>query len=64
MVSRYLYMHYYSLINLGLGEIGPTNMIEYLFCMCSMVISSLYFTILFGQVASLYMALKSDVMYR
>jgi hypothetical protein len=57
-------LHYYSLINLGLGEVGPTNSIEYGYGFASMIISSLYFTLLFGQLAILYMNLTAEATIR
>ena len=47
-------MFYYALINLGLGEIGPSSPIEYIFCWASMIISSLFFNYVFGQVSNQY----------
>jgi hypothetical protein len=53
ILYRYLTMLYYSLINLGLGEIGPINKYEMIFCIVSLVISALMFTNIFSSIASL-----------
>ena len=51
---------YYSLINLGLGEIAPINKDEYVMALCSMIISSLVFTNIFSSIASLNAVLQAD----
>lgn len=51
---RYVTMLYYSLINLGLGEIAPVNFLECLFLTLAMVLSALVFTNIFSEIAMIY----------
>lgn len=53
-------MYYYALINLGLGEIGPSNPIELGFCSLSMVISSIFFTYVFSTIATLHSQINTS----
>lgn len=48
MMSRYLVMLYYAMIDLGLGEMGPNTKEELLFCVVSMMLSALVFSNIFG----------------
>lgn len=48
MLSRYFYLLYYALINLGLGEIAPVNEIEFIFVTLSCIVSAIFFSIVFG----------------
>ena len=57
---RYFTLLYYSLINLGLGNVGPVNTGEVLFCVLSMVISSLVYTNIFSSIFSLNEQLLRD----
>jgi hypothetical protein len=34
-IYRYMTLLYYSMINLGLGNLGPVNSYDILFCVCS-----------------------------
>lgn len=52
MMMRYLTMLYYVFINLGLGEMGPINNTELLFCIGSMILSSIVFSNIFGYILS------------
>lgn len=54
MLYRYSIMLYYALVNLGLGEMGPVNFEEYIFCVISMIISAFVFSIIFSQILSVY----------
>lgn len=62
MITRYMTLLYYSLINLGLGEILPRNEYEYLFCICSMIISALVFTNVFSSISSMTQMLNQESM--
>ena len=46
-------MFYYSMINIGLGEMCPVNKIELLFCVISLMISVLVFFFIFSAMSSL-----------
>jgi hypothetical protein len=54
---RYVMMLYYAIINLGTGEIGPVNFEELLFCVVTMIISSMVFTNTFSSIISVYSTL-------
>ena len=56
---RYMTQFYYSLINLGLGEIAPVNSEEYGFLVCSMILSSLIFQIIFGEIITIFAMINS-----
>ena len=51
--KRYITMLYYSCMNLGVGEFGPANTIEFLFCYGSMLCSFLFNALIFGDVVTL-----------
>lgn len=51
---RFAVMIYYSLINLGLGEMSPVNQPEQLFCVLSMICSSFIFSHIFGEIGGLF----------
>jgi hypothetical protein len=51
--KRYITMFYYSCMNLGVGEFGPANKIEYFFCVGSMLCSFLFNALIFGDVVTL-----------
>jgi hypothetical protein len=63
-VHKYQILFYYALINLGLGDIGPSNNVEYLFNVSSMFISALLFNILFGELGSLVFMLNEEEVER
>ena len=50
-------MLYYSLINLGIGEMSPSGSIQLAFCFISMLISSLMFLNIFGEIVCIYSVL-------
>ena len=56
---RYAEMYYYALIELGLSELGPKNPIEYAFVIFSMVVSSILFKSVFGEITNFYMQFNS-----
>jgi hypothetical protein len=53
-------MLYYAVINLGLGEIGPSNCEEYYFCVGSMIISAFVFTNLVSSFMSLSDSMNAE----
>lgn len=55
-------MYYHSIINLGLGELGPVNYIELAFCYGSMLLSALVTTLIFGDLAFLISTLNYNKM--
>ena len=53
-------MIYYAFITLGLGEVAPVNLIEYVFSLLSLLVSVVYFNILFGKIASIEESMTID----
>lgn len=64
MIHRYLIMIYYSLIDLGLGEICPLHIEELYFCIISMIISAFVFSKLFGEILSVYGLITQESIFR
>lgn len=62
--QRYLTLFYYSLINLGTGELSPTNSEELVWFNMSLLISTLMFSIFFSNITSLLLELNFDSMRR
>ena len=60
MGMRYLTMLYYSIIGLGIGELGPKNIIEFVYCVGFMIISAFTFNHVFGQISGLFNSLAAD----
>lgn len=54
-------MFYYSLINLGLGDLFPLNPPEFLFCLLSMICSSFVFSHIFGEIGSLFQQMNQKL---
>lgn len=55
---RYMTILYYSLINLGTGELSPRNLAETFWFMISLVFSTLMFSIFFSNITSLILELN------
>lgn len=50
---RYTTMLYYGVLNVGSNEFGPINVPEMLFCVITLIFSSMLTATIFGDVASL-----------
>lgn len=62
--TYFIYL-YYSLINLGLGELSPVNSIEFRCLTFTMIFSALYFTFFFSEIASiLYRVNQVSILYQ
>lgn len=59
---RYLKLLYYSSINLGTGEIAPMNEVEFVWFICTLLFSSLLFSIFFSNITSQLLELTFDDM--
>ena len=51
-------MLYYGILNLGSDEFGPVNEIEMIFCVFTLIISSMLNSVIFGDIASLLSVLE------
>lgn len=51
---------YYAILNLGSSEMGPVNKVEYAFCTLSMILSSVVYNNLFGQIVNIYSAITME----
>lgn len=59
MSVRYGIFLYYSLINLASGEICPINTLEFGYLALEMIFSSVFFTVLFSDIVSIYSQLET-----
>lgn len=57
-------MMYYSMMNMGTGEIGPVNEIEFLLFVFSLTVSTLLISLFFSNLTSLLMDLSYDKVLR
>jgi hypothetical protein len=60
MMFRYYTMLYYAVLNLGSNEFGPVNEIEMLFLTCTLIVSSLFNALIFGDVVGLVSQLSQQ----
>ena len=56
-MMQFLTSFYYSIIFLGIGEMGPVNDIEYFACIVILVLSLFINTFLFGKLTMLLMTM-------
>lgn len=55
---RYSYFLYYSLINLGTGELSPRNYVDNLWAFLSLTLSTMMFSIFFSNITSYILELN------
>lgn len=55
---RYSFFLYYSLINLGTGELSPRNRVDNLWCFLSLTFSTMMFSIFFSNITSYILELN------
>ena len=58
--QKYCNLFYYAQINLGNGEMGPVNIEEFAFLVVTMIISTLVFTNVFGEIVGIFLLVNRE----